>query len=116
MRLLTSCSVILAFLIGLGTVAAQQKKPQDKLVFKSKMGDVTFQHAKHSDREKGDCKVCHPGLWPEDAKAPLNYAAGMHKPAEAKKTSCAACHVAGGKSFASVGNCNKCHVKAAPKA
>ncbi len=115
MRLLVGALTFLAVVLTLGTLQAQQKKAPDKLVFKSKFGAVTFLHAKHTDREKGDCKVCHDVLWPQDAKAPLNYAAGMHKPAEAKKTSCAACHVAGGKSFASTGNCNKCHVKAAPK-
>jgi hypothetical protein len=37
----------------------------------------------------------------------------MHKTAEANKTACAACHVAGGMAFASTGNCAKCHVKGA---
>ena len=37
----------------------------------------------------------------------------MHKTAEAGKTSCGACHVAGGAAFATAGNCanSKCHVK-----
>jgi hypothetical protein len=67
----------------------QKKKEPEKLVFNSKFGNVTFLHAKHAEREKGDCTVCHDKLWPQDAKAPLNYKEGMHKPAEAKKTSCA---------------------------
>ena len=109
---------ILASLTLVCTVAllsAQKKKEPEKLVFNSKFGNVTFLHAKHVEREKGDCKVCHDKLWPQDAKAPLNYKEGMHKPAEAKKTSCAFCHVAGGKSFASMGNCNKCHAKPGAK-
>ena len=85
-----------------------QKAP-DKLVFKAKTGDVAFNHAQHVKAAKNDCKTCHPTLWPQDAKAPLNYKASMHKPAEAKKTSCGACHVAGGTSFESKGNCKKCH-------
>ncbi|MBZ5552841.1 MAG: hypothetical protein LAO21_08990 [Acidobacteriia bacterium] len=86
-------------------------KAPDKIVFEAKPGKVTFDHAKHLEREKNDCKACHDKLFPQ-SKAPLNFAAGMHKPAEAKKASCAACHVAGGKAFESKGNCNKCHVKA----
>jgi c(7)-type cytochrome triheme protein len=98
--------------VGVGFLPAQQKKEPATLVFPSKMfGDVPFDHAKHTAREKNDCKICHDALWPQDAKAPLNYKANMHKTAEAKKTSCAFCHVAGGKAFASANNCNKCHVK-----
>jgi c(7)-type cytochrome triheme protein len=76
------------------------------------MGNVTFLHAKHQEREK-DCKACHDKLFPQ-SKAPLNFKAGMHKVAEKKKSSCAGCHVAGGKAFESKGNCNKCHVKGKP--
>jgi hypothetical protein len=35
----------------------------------------------------------------------------MHKTSETNKTSCGACHHEGGTSFASKGNCNKCHEK-----
>lgn len=115
MRLFTAVIASLTLVAGLAVLSAQEKKASEKLVFKSKIGDVTFLHAKHNERAGGDCKVCHDALWPQDAKAPLNYKAGMHKPAEAKRTSCAACHVAGGKAFASTGNCNKCHVKPAAK-
>ena len=59
---------------------------------------------------KNDCKVCHDKLFTQ-SKAPLNFKASMHKPAEAAKTSCAGCHHAGGQSFETKGNCNKCHVK-----
>ena len=72
-------------------------------------------HAAHAKREKNDCKVCHPGLFQQSAKAPLNFKAGMHKPAEAKKISCGNCHHPGGKAFETKGNCAKCHVKAAAK-
>jgi c(7)-type cytochrome triheme protein len=87
-----------------------EKKAPGKLVFKAKTGNVTFDHAKHSEREKNDCKTCHPKLFPQ-SQGPLNFAKGMHKPAEAQKKSCAACHVAGGKAFESKGQCKKCHVK-----
>ncbi len=118
MRLLFALFAAAALVLSLGMSAAQtgsKEKGPEKLVFQAKTGNVTFLHAKHLEREKGDCKVCHDKLFPQDAKVPLNYKAGMHKPAEAKKASCAACHVAGGKAFASTGNCNKCHVKAAAK-
>lgn len=90
-------------------------KPPAKLVFPSKMGAVTFDHTAHEKRAGGaaSCATCHPKLFQQDAKAPLNYKAAMHKPAETNKTSCGACHRAGGAAFASVGNCAKCHVKAA---
>jgi c(7)-type cytochrome triheme protein len=107
MRILTAV-LMAAFLVA--TVLAQ--KPPDKaLVFKAKTGNVAFSHTEHLKHTKNDCKPCHPTLWPQDAKAPLNFKAAMHKTAEAKKTSCAAagCHVEGGKTFASKGNCKKCH-------
>jgi len=94
-------------LVGLG----QDKKAPDKIVFEAKTGKVTFDHAKHAERVKNDCKACHDGLFPQ-SKAPLNFKAAMHKTAESSKTSCAGCHVAGGKSFESKSNCAKCHVKA----
>ncbi len=99
--------------MGIFGLAAQEnaKKPQEKLVFQSKMGNVTFLHAKHVEREKADCKVCHPKLFQQSAKAPLNFKTNMHKTAEAAKTACAACHVAGGTAFEAKGNCQKCHVK-----
>ena len=102
---------------GFLLVTAQETvKQPEKLVFKAATGNVTFDHAKHSEREKGKCKTCHPALFPQDAKAPLKFKAGMHKPAEASKSSCAHCHLAGGNAFETKGNCTKCHVKAAPKA
>jgi c(7)-type cytochrome triheme protein len=105
-----------AVLLSAGlAVLGQEKKPQDKLVFKSKMGDVPFDHAGHVKHAKNDCKACHDKLWPQDASAPLNFKAAMHKPAEAKKTSCGACHHAGGTAFESKGHCNDCHVKAGAK-
>ena len=99
--------------VGFFALSAQEtaKKPPEKLVFKSALGNVTFEHAKHVEREKANCKVCHDKLFQQNATAPLNFKANMHKTAEASKTACAACHVAGGKSFATQGNCQKCHVK-----
>ncbi len=111
MRLSIALAAALLMLSNLGAFAAD---PPEKLVFDAKTGNITYQHAKHLSREKGDCKVCHEGLF-QQAKAPLNYKAGMHKIAEAKKISCGNCHVAGGKAFESKGNCAKCHVKAAAK-
>jgi c(7)-type cytochrome triheme protein len=103
---------LLMFALGVVTfgLQGQEKKPPEKLVFETKMGNVTFEHAKHGERVKGDCTVCHENLFPQ-AKAPLNYKEKMHQVAEASKTSCASCHHAGGMAFASKGNCAKCHVK-----
>lgn len=96
--------------LTLSSLHAQDKKPPESIVFDSKMGNVTFNHAKHIEREAKKCETCHDKLFPQ-SRAPINFKAGMHKPAEAKKESCAGCHVAGGKAFESKGNCNKCHVK-----
>ncbi|MEK7406876.1 MAG: cytochrome c3 family protein [Acidobacteriota bacterium] len=119
MRLFIAFAATVALVLTLGPLGsqAQEKKAQEKLIFESKMGNVTFLHVKHTEREKADCKVCHDKLFPQDAKAPLNFKLGMHKPAEAKKTGCTACHIAGGKAFAVTvtANCGKCHVKAAAK-
>ena len=102
----------LHLMVGVVALTAQDaKKPPEKLAFKSAMGNVTFDHAKHVERAKGDCKVCHPKLFQQSATAPLNYKANMHKTAEAAKTACAACHRAGGASFETKANCQKCHVK-----
>ena len=103
--------LVVAFVISALFAFAADKTPPEKLVFKASMGNVTFQHAKHVERAKGDCKVCHDKLFQQSATAPLNYKAAMHKMAEANKTTCAACHVAGGTAFVSTGNCVKCHVK-----
>jgi c(7)-type cytochrome triheme protein len=110
---------IMMCLIGLTGSLAQEKKaatPPSKLVFAAKNGNVTYDHAAHAKREKNDCAVCHPGEFAQDAKAPLNWKANMHKTAEAAKKSCGLCHRAGGKAFETKGNCTtKCHVKAAVK-
>jgi c(7)-type cytochrome triheme protein len=105
---LTVLSLIVS-LLAIATALAQ--KPQDKLTFASKMGNVTFDHAAHIARAKGDCTTCHTKLFQESTTAPLNFKAGLHKTAEASKTSCGACHTPGGAAFDSKGNCAKCHVK-----
>ncbi|MCE5307570.1 MAG: hypothetical protein LLG20_07995 [Acidobacteriales bacterium] len=110
--LLTPILFVLATSIP-GTFAQEKKAAPQKMVFAAKNGNVTFNHAAHVKRAKEDCKTCHPKLWPQ-AKGPLNYKVGVHKPAEAKKISCGACHNAAGPAFESKGNCaKKCHVKAA---
>ena len=92
--------------------ADDQKKPPENTVFQAKNGNVTFSHQKHVDREKGECNVCHPGVFAE-SNAPINFKASLHRTAEAAKSSCATCHFEGGPAFASKGNCGKCHVKGA---
>ena len=104
-------ATILAVFLICGMVLFAQPKAPETLVFETKMGKVTYNHAEHVKRAKNDCATCHPKLFQQDAKAPLNYKAGMHKTAETNKTSCASCHVAGGSAFESKANCKKCHVK-----
>ncbi len=87
-----------ATLVCGATLAGGDKRPPGKLMFSSKAGRVTFNHAAHLKREKGDCTPCHDKLWPQSAKAPLKSSDG-----------CRTCHKAGGVSFEMPGNCNKCH-------
>ena len=105
------CSFTACLLAGglFGAAALLAQTP--KLTFATKNGNVTFDHAAHAKRASGDCGVCHDKLFKKDSSAPLDYKAGMHRPAEAQKISCASCHVAGGAAFESKGNCAKCHVK-----
>jgi c(7)-type cytochrome triheme protein len=110
MRTLIAAGTMIAFALAAGAILAEDKKPPEKVTYEAKPGPVTFDHAKHVERVKADCKTCHDAIFPEE-KAPLNYKESMHKKAETDKKSCAACHVAGGKSFESKGNCQKCHVK-----
>jgi c(7)-type cytochrome triheme protein len=109
MRLSISLLLTLC-LIGFWALA-QEKTPPAKLVFQAKNGNVNFDHAAHVKAAKNDCKTCHDKLFQQSATAPLNFKAGMHKPAETAMTSCGACHHAGGTAFESKGNCAKCHVK-----
>jgi c(7)-type cytochrome triheme protein len=102
--------VAIAFLAG--GIVAQEKKAPAKLVFEAKPGAVTYDHTAHAKREKNDCKVCHDKLF-QQAKGPLGFK--PHPPAEAKKVSCGFCHREGGASFATKGNCMKCHQKGAAK-
>jgi len=109
MRFLTLLLVTLALAAGIESLLAQ--KPPEKVVFQSKMGNVTFDHAAHVKRANADCKTCHPALFKQSSTEPINFKANMHKTAEAAKTSCGACHTPGGASFETKGNCAKCHVK-----
>ncbi|MCL4402442.1 MAG: hypothetical protein M1436_07255 [Acidobacteria bacterium] len=108
--LITCCLAALWIICGLAA-SGQVKKPPEKLTFKAKNGNITFNHAAHVKREKGNCAVCHPKIFPQDVSAPLNWKAGMHKKAEVAHTSCGFCHHPGGQAFGVTGNCAKCHQK-----
>ena len=111
MRIFFSCLIALSFLSAFGVFAQGNKKAPAKLIFMAKNGNVTFDHSAHVMRAKGDCKTCHDSLFPQDGKAALNFKPNIHKTAEKDMTSCGSCHRAGGTSFESKGNCNKCHMK-----
>lgn len=78
------------------------------LRYPSSLGPASFDHSEHVKLAKGECTSCHNKLFPM-AKADLQYRAGVHRPAEAARTSCAGCHAPAGPAFASSGNCQKCH-------
>jgi len=108
MRRLLFATTLLATLLAAGAMVAQDA-PRT-LTFEAKPGTVTFNHAAHVERAKGDCATCHPAIWPAE-RADLGYKASMHKKAESEKTSCGTCHRAEGAAFSSQGNCKNCHVK-----
>jgi len=108
MRTFSSLLLVLAIVAGFNALVAQ--KAPEKIVFSSKMGDVSFDHTAHVKRANNDCSVCHDKLFPQ-SRASINYKAGMHKTAETAKTSCGGCHNPGGAAFETKGNCAKCHVK-----
>jgi|KBSSwiStaDraftv2_1062776.scaffolds.fasta_scaffold2203643_2 c(7)-type cytochrome triheme protein len=116
MRKLFGVVLILSLVFFAFAVFAADTKepPKDKIKFAAKPGEVAFSHATHVKAAKGDCATCHPKLFPQ-SRAPINFKAGMHKPAETAHTSCGACHHPGGQAFETKGNCNKCHVKEAAK-
>ncbi len=92
-------------LVGLATVAAQDKKPLEKIVFPNKQGAVTFLHARHIERESGDCTSCHDKLWTQTTE-PLKNSSGCHT-----------CHKPDGKAFSARErtNCERCHPADADK-
>ena len=108
--LTVAVSLSVAWMASAQEKQGKQPKPPEKIVFMAKTGDVTFNHQNHIQRAKGMCDTCHPKLFPQ-SREPINFKANIHKTAEANKTACGACHVQGGPAFASMGNCNKCHVK-----
>jgi c(7)-type cytochrome triheme protein len=99
-------AILFGICLAVGVLAQQ-----DKIVFQSKMGNVTFDHAAHVKRANNDCATCHDKLFQKSNTAPLNFKANMHKTAETAMTSCGACHHPAGKAFETKGNCAKCHVK-----
>lgn len=103
---------LLIWMVGATVLLSQSKTPPAKLVLPAKNGNITFDHAAHAKRVKNDCKVCHPSVFAQDAKAPLAFKP-PHKAKEDKQASCGSCHRTGGTAFESKGNCtnSKCHVK-----
>ena len=48
-----------AVVVAAGTLFAEDKKAPEKITYAAKPGEVTFDHAKHVEAAKKDCKVCH---------------------------------------------------------
>ena len=55
--------LILALTVIAGLDGLAQKTPPEQVVFQSKMGNVTFNHAAHLKRANNDCKACHDKLF-----------------------------------------------------
>jgi hypothetical protein len=65
-------------LAGLATVAAQDKKPPERIVFPSKQA-TTFLHARHIERENVECTSCHDKLLPKSTAEGLKSSAIVTK-------------------------------------
>lgn len=102
--------ILLFFATAAGFNILTGQKAPEKVTFAAKNGNVTFDHTAHVKRANNDCTGCHDKLF-QKSNAPLNYKSGIHKAAEASKSSCAGCHDSGGTAFETKGNCSKCHVK-----
>jgi c(7)-type cytochrome triheme protein len=77
-------------------------------MFETRLGPARFDHQKHIDEAKGDCKACHNEVFPLE-RGLLNYKDNLHKTAETAKTACGACHNPNGTAFESKGHCLTCH-------
>lgn len=108
LRLVLTGVLVIAMAAGCDALLAQMV--QGKIVFSSKMGDVSFDHTAHVKRVNNDCSVCQDKLFPKSG-APINYKAAVHKTAETANASCGGCHDPGGAAFETKGNCGKCHMK-----
>ena len=111
MKFLVAFTLCVALVLALGAFAQDAEVP-DEMVFESAMGNVTFSHAKHTERAENNCETCHDKLFPQ-SREPINFKAGMHKPAISAKAACGGCHNPDGPGVdASVtANCKNCHVK-----
>ncbi len=112
MKFLVAFVSCILLVLALGAFAQEATAP-DELVFDSAMGNVTFSHANHVERAENNCETCHTKLFPQSSDEPLNFKAGMHKPAISAKESCGACHNPDGPGFdaSNTANCKNCHVK-----
>ena len=70
MKYMAAFFVCLAMLI---TVALAVVKPPQKLVFETRMGNVTYDHAAHLKRANYKCNTCHTKLFPQ-SRAPREKA------------------------------------------
>ena len=103
--------------------------PEDKNVikFKSRVGNVTFQHKLHADLKITQCNTCHHKMMPEDTVVKPCHECHKKKAKdpEPPKTikafhdRCAGCHeytIAGGSNAGPIlKKCKLCHIKTAKK-
>jgi predicted CXXCH cytochrome family protein len=88
MKKLLAAAMMIAFAASVAFAA-------DTVVIKSKKGDITFNHAKHS-ADPASCKTCHGDAKP--SKLTLGREAGhklcieCHKEKKAGPTKCGDCH------------------------
>jgi c(7)-type cytochrome triheme protein len=109
-----AAAILPLLLLGAAGLTAQDASAPITLRFAAKTGDVLYLHYAHAKRESNRCGACHPALFSQTPRAPLNYR--DHAKAEAAKASCGACHREGGKAFSGSGACSGiCHAERTAK-
>ena len=117
-------TIALFFMLASNLMAAELTIPDEKAViqFNTKLGDVTFAHAKHAGLSITQCVTCHHKMMPEDTVVKPCHECHMHKSEEnapktkkAFHTRCTGCHeytIAGGQHAGPVKKkCRLCHIK-----
>ncbi len=94
MKKIVSAFVLVFFVVGTALAA-------DVMTFPAKIGNVTFNHKKHQEMLKNNCKACH-------AKAPGKMP-GFGKDVAHKL--CWDCHKTKSGGKGPVTNCKGCHKK-----
>jgi len=94
------------------SVSAQEVKPPTKLVFQTKMGNVTYDHAATSNAPRRLQSVPRQAF-PAVGQGSTELQTGHAQDGGSEQNRLCGLPRRGGMAFPTAGNCAKCHVKAA---